>query len=672
MLRRFLHRRERLLPRLAVVLLLAAAHCVAEDAPPKKAVRKFAPDVEKKFGELMAKMGEAKLKDEAAQLKKEIAEVAKVTGLDDAGQKALEKPGAAAVENAAKDWQGKMEETYRISWESNNLTSEVLDQWIAQASSMARNGSGTEYVRAAEQPAWKEALAQVLDQKQAAAWKAEVDEQRRKFDEQIKGVIAASRERVREQSAEGILGTVSAMTQTLTLDDERKKKLEKIAGQAADKTADSVKDKTRKMLLNYDEIRRKQILKTNSFYIAPDDNDAPEKQEIWKEGLKEILKPEEVARWEATIEKRRERRARAMAQVLLWTLDQVAAFTASQREQLLPMATELVRDQKALFAEFRTNNYYNLNLRLFYQAAAQAKDEDLKKILDEKQVAHWKSASNPTARRTRTAVARVADSSAAKAGKKPAPFEPEELEAAISGYLYNMAESEQDRALEDALLQAEDAIRVAGVEGKAVQRLQTAARGSMEQDLEIWKTGVASNIRSQMQGATPADFQQRAENVGYSSARRRGSGSDKDRKGVWEATVAAELTDAQRAAWQKEIDARKAHEQKTIVASLIAGLDQICRLTEDQWGAFDPVLTGKLTDYGPEFDQMFSNRENAWFLQSYYMLTPVAGIEEKELRKILTDEQWKQLNSTHYFSNAMSYWQNIERNQKQRVKEKKP
>jgi hypothetical protein len=171
-----------------------------------------------------------------------------------------------------------------------------------------------------------------------------------------------------------------------------------------------------------------------------------------------------------------------------------------------------------------------------------------------------------------------------------------------------------------------------------------------------------------MENATPADFQQRTSNLDYDAGRRRRMRSDKNAKGVWEKTVAAELTEAQRAAWQKEVDARKAYERQMIVASVLAGLDELCVLTEDQWIKLDPVLVKQLEDYGPDFDQMFSDRNTVWFLQSYYVLTPLAGIPEQDLRKIISDEQWKQLTSAQQFSNARSYWQNIESNHKQRAK----
>ncbi|MEO6567802.1 MAG: hypothetical protein ABIO94_03490, partial [Opitutaceae bacterium] len=88
----------------------------------------------------------------------------------------------------------------------------------------------------------------------------------------------------------------------------------------------------------------------------------------------------------------------------------------------------------------------------------------------------------------------------------------------------------------------------------------------------------------------------------------------------------------------------------------------------EQWSKLRPLLIEELEEYGPEFDQMFSPGSTFWFLQSHYVLTPVAGIPEKEMKQILSGEQWKQLTSAQQFSNAQNYWQNIASNHKRRVK----
>ena len=629
---------------------------------------KYAPEVEKKFEDLMKKAGEAKATDETTQLKRETAALLKVAGLDEAGQKTLETAAAGAVEAAVKDWQGKIATMYRTNW-GPNIDEATVDVWLAQASSIFRNDGGTDYVRPSEQPAWKEALARVLTVPQAEAWKKDFEERRRKFDEETKGVVAAAKARYREQDAAAIAATVAVIVQTLALDEERTKKLQKLGEQAADKAGDGIVEKARKMLLGFDEANRKRIIKSNSLYITPDEKTGPEMQAVWKDGLKEILTPEEMQRWQTALDQRAERRVAKFARMLVWALDQAIAFTATQREQIRPIAEKCVREKNALFVERRGSNYSSYSVDVFYRAAAGAKEEDLRKILDEKQVAHWKVLSGKQTAAQRLSAVRVRNAAAAKEGAKLASFEPEELENAISDQLAEMAAREKETLLANFLLQAEDAIRVAGVEAKAAQRLQTAARGAMEVEFESWRESWAGNIRSQLQGATPADFQQRLDNIGMNATSRRRPATSTGTDGIWEKTVAKELTEAQRAAWKKETEARDVDEQQTSFVTLVGEIDLLCVLTEEQRGKFEPLLSAHLKEYEPELRNMFAQGNNGWFLMGYYMLTPVAGMGEKELRKILTDGQWKALSGSQQFSNGARYWENIEQSHKQRVKQ---
>ena len=583
----------------AVCLLLLPSFPTRAQQAEEADAWKYAPEVEKKFAELMKKVGELKSTAETTQFKRETAGLAKVAGLDEAGQKTLDAAAVVAVEAAVKEWRTKTEATLRTSW-GPSVEEALMDTWLAQSSSLVRNDGGSDYVGALEQPAWQEALARTLSPQQAGAWKADVEERRRKFDEETKNVVAATRSRYREMDAQAITATVSAVAQTLSLDEERRKKLEKLGEQAAEKSSDGIREKARKTLLRFDESARKQAIKSNSLYIAVVETDGPETQAVWKDGLKEILTPEEMKRWETAIEQRAERRVSRFARMLVWALDQAVAFTATQRAQMWPLAEKWVREKKSLFVERRGNSYMSYSTDTFYRAAASAKEEDLQKILDGKQLARWKTVcGRPTAAQRLTAL-RARNVSAAKERTKLASFEPEELEGAISDQLAEMAEREKEMALANYLLQAEDAIRVAAIEGRAVQRLQTAARGAMEVEFDGWRENWATQIRSQLQGATPADFQQRIENIGLNSMNRRRPAAVAEKDGIWEKTVAAELTDAQRAAWKKETDARDADEQETVVAVLLGELDRLCLLTEEQRGKFEPMLAAHLKEYGPD------------------------------------------------------------------------
>ena len=654
--------------RLLAVALLLPMSGRGEDAPEKEEAT-FSAEVENRFAEVLEKAREEKSKDEAARLKKEMALMVKVTGLDEAGQNALEKPGAEAVEHSTKNWRGKIEQFYRTNW-GGNLSVETLEQMLTEIAGIVRSPYGADYVKSWDQSVYQEALAKTLDAKQAETWKKDVDERRRKFDEETKGVLAATKARYREQDAQAISGTVSVIAQTVPLDEERTKKLQKLGEQAADKSSDITKEKARRMLLGYEEAGRKQAIRSNSLYITPDETNGPERQAVWKDGLKEILTPEETQRWETALAQRTERKIARLAQMLVWALDQAVAFTATQREQIRPIAERCVREKKTLLAEPRGNSYTSYSVETFYLAAAAAKDADLQKILDEKQLARWKAVSSKKTSAQRLATIRARAASASKERAKLAAFEPEELENAISDQLAEMADREKETALANFLLQADDAIRVAGVEGKAAQRLQTAARGAMEADFESWRESWATNIRSQLQGATPADFQQRLQNIGLNSINRRRPSASGGKDGIWEKTVAAELTEAQRAAWKKETDARDVDEQRTVFVTILGEIDRLCMLTEEQRGKFEPLLSGQLKEYDQDLRSMFSQGNNGWFLAGYYILTPVAGLPEKELRTILSDTQWKALSGSQQFSNGARYWDNIEQNHKRRVKAK--
>jgi hypothetical protein len=72
-----------------------------------------------------------------------------------------------------------------------------------------------------------------------------------------------------------------------------------------------------------------------------------------------------------------------------------------------------------------------------------------------------------------------------------------------------------------------------------------------------------------------------------------------------------------------------------------------------------------LTEYQPDIERYMSG---AWFLQYYYALVPVAGVPEKDIQAILPAAQWK-LCKERDLPDAMQYWEGIENNHKNRLKQ---
>ena len=297
---------------------------------------------------------------------------------------------------------------------------------------------------------------------------------------------------------------------------------------------------------------------------------------------------------------------------------------------------------------------------------------EMKAILDETQWKRWKEAC--LGRNNRATFRRVVISNTkTAAGAKPAAraAEPEELEHAVSDYLHEKSGSERKRLLGLNLLKAEDAARVVGLGAEAMARLATAARGATEETLAVWKQNTEQSTRSQLREATPDSVKLRLASMDTYSYERTSS-SLSAAPAVWEETVKAELTEPQRAAWQKEIEARTDYRDKTIAATVMSEFDRRVPLTPEQWSSLEPKVEAAVRDYSPDIGRMFSySYPYAWYLQSYTMFIPIAAVPEKEMKELLTRKQWDAWTSTGEFSNVSNYWENVQSYHTQRMKEKK-
>src|SRR5262249_50357963 len=87
-------------------------------------------------------------------------------------------------------------------------------------------------------------------------------------------------------------------------------------------------------------------------------------------------------------------------------------------------------------------------------------------------------------------------------------------------------------------------------------------------------------------------------------------------------------------------------------------------LSTAQYARLQPLMDKAVDDYLPDLSRFFSND---WHLQSYYVLLPVRGIPEQELKSILTPQQWELCNSQDLAKHG-DYWTSIQQYHDQRVK----
>lgn len=91
---------------------------------------------------------------------------------------------------------------------------------------------------------------------------------------------------------------------------------------------------------------------------------------------------------------------------------------------------------------------------------------------------------------------------------------------------------------------------------------------------------------------------------------------------------------------------------------VVAEMDRRYRLTKSQHDTLAPRIGQIIHEYLADIEQEFSYYRDSWHLQSYYVLTPLAGIPEVELKSVLSADQWTQFQERD-LPNAMSRWNDV-------------
>lgn len=578
--------------------------------------------------------------------------------LDEERARKLRDAAADVVERICKDEVSRATESLRFEIDKRFQESQARSRGTFSGYQMEMDPAGD-----AE---WLQAVVRIVKPDELAKWELHLAEEKAKFDKEIPNLLKGSLDQMAVQWKGGLDMETSNLIITLGLSEERARTLEPAAKAAMERAEQTYIRVAKEQLDKVDNAYREQILKQGRYYVQLEDNDLPQNDPAFKDALQQLLSTDEKKRLADAQEERKARRVRALGQVMLAELDKKVAFTASQRERLQPIAERLVKNVEELFPANRNNYGYNFGLEKFFAAGLSATGAELNAILDPVQAARWREvckALNTANDQRRGISAEVVTAAASKEPqRKP---EPEDVEIQVSEYLQKKTVTERKRLLEIMVVQAEDATRVAGLPADVSAHLTTAARGAVERALTTWKSNTERNLRSNIQGVTPGNVRQRLASLeGYYYERN--DNSSAGTQSVWNKTVAAKLDEAQRTAWQKEVDARKDYQWRSIASAVLAEFDRRNVLTIEQWNKLEPLLTKLVKDYSEDIENYFSN-STPWYLQTYSTLLPIAGVPEKELHAILSKPQWDRW-SGEDLANARNYWENIEGNHKSRVK----
>ncbi len=664
---------------LAIVLGLSTALPAAKSEtlePNEPAARKieFSPDIEQKLARFFEEAITAKRAELAKRLTADIADVQEVTGLDAEKAKALQGPANAALDHFMADWSVNYPRCFRKNLEAQ--ISSIIDRLLQNPASNIEAAGFVENVLE-DEAAWKEGLQRILAPAQAAIWNKTAEE---RLQAKLSAINAAL-----DGPSQSALGIYEHMTHSLG--EHLKAALELPPAMAdqldilAKSTAQDCLKRTRevnvKSLLALDEDDRRMALRRGGmdFRLRTEDREAMER--IWNTGLAKTLSPEDLKRWRDFNADRRARHMQVYTGILISEMDRRVALTAQQRQLLEPLAFRLLERAPLLGNPdiFSSDQY-----RRVIEAATIANRAELDAILDPAQVDRWEHCRQEESVKMNS----VDDEAQSTPDRRAAdlnepPPAPEEVENRLAEIFEKKEKPTREAAVAELTLRAEDAARCAMLPQETVRRLQTGAKAAVEIALASWKDDLEENIRGVVGGGLPGDVNA---NIKRLSAESRVADNPtfnyfaKSSSIIWrwDHVVDTTLTPAQRALWQKELDARARYRDEAISRCVLALFEMTVMLTSDQRARLEPLVTEVIKEYGDDFSASIpvvatGTSRSAWYLSSYKLM-PIAALSENDRQAILTEAENEIWTKSAESVRCNRLWPNLQHQHEKSLKSK--
>jgi hypothetical protein len=603
-------------------------------------------------------------KVQMADMKAKVDQVAAATGLDDKGKKALTEAAAVAVDQAAQKSDAGLADILRISFVS--VPPGQMHQVLQQVSSMepmfAKMYQQQTDIWPTDFPAWQAGLKQALTPAQAALWTAAEAQHKQDVEADSANYLVTVRKTAENMVRQQLDPEAADIRGAVNLPADRIAAVNTLEGSIITDAAAKCSARIEKALIEMPDTDRKLALNTPSYNLLP-----PAVMDQWKAGIAKVLTPEQLLGMKSAKEDRLAVRADAMGKILLTLMDDWVALTATQRQQLEPIAQDLMRSASEVIAEPDQNEFYSVPVSQILAVGVGGADDQIKAILDENQWRHWqdaaagKNASDNEYEQQSVQLPAAGASATATATQAPVQ-EPDAVEKAISKYMADKSDAERQKVFAERELKAEDASRILHLPADAAQRLTTAACGAADAFMTGWSNAAEQAVRSNLGTVTAETINQRLQNIqGYQlqqAESNSGSGSPQD--SVWDTTVKNVLNQDQIHAWKTETDARQQYESDAVCNWVTVSFAQRFALSPDQQAKLGSMIAKIMKKYGDRFGNYFQG-DAPWYLETYYMFLPVAGIEDKDLGAILTKDQVDRWKGSNVHAEAAMYWQNIAR-----------
>ncbi len=615
-----------------VLLVLTFRPVCAEE------IEKFPPEVEKPLAELENKAVELKSTALMDELKKAVNEIADSIKLGEDAKKRLEVEAKAVVDRSIVAWKDRLDSRLRPFLRQDIKESlALMSEWPAEM--LIKSGFVPESEKLTDQDDWKNALKKILGPEQLAAIEKQVRDREQSAEKEIQEQLKPLLEKMRKNQEIVFKAEAGDVKSVLGLTGDRAKKLEDLAREAAKRNADAIEKRWAEKMRTMNQQMRARIAMNRGGRTTSLDDGAESSPDLedWKKILKEFLTAEEQKQWEAASTSRQSKQDKAMAMMFISQMDSAVFFTASQREKLEPLAVKAMAKVTIREREnFSFNASYGANIN----------KEELKLILDEKQMQQWKEASEGMRGRGN------GEEGNDKAGAEEIAGDEEDKEAILSIYLHSRDKSQRNRLAKGVRVKLEDIQRVVKLSEESTKRLEIASRGAAEHALDFWRPNFENWVRSSMRSVDSKTLKQRlaalSRDINFGE-----QGSTFDQP-IWTNAVVDVLTDSQMELWMNEVNGRKCYHDRARVLMILSELDRRFHLSLDQFQKLEPLLAEAVAEYALDFNRMFGGSGE----MPRYMIVLLAGVPESKTKSILTPEQFEQWQNVDN-QQFKSWWENI-------------
>ncbi len=532
-----------------------------------------------------------------------------------------------------------------------------LQREAALASSRFNHGLANESESPIRQPAWTGALDELLTPAQLATWQAEKSRRAEEDARRIADMIDATAESYEMQFQAGLDPSLADIVTSLELDEERAEAFRTAGKAAVRQSIESWKNRARDWLDGLTPEQRENYTEQGRIPLGSQAEDAAERQPAWTGAFETILTDEERNRWEEIRETRTRHREEAVSSLMLSLIEEWVGFDEAQWTELTPICR---RGSGSLVNQLDEQHFY-MNLTQIAQALRGLENRKVREVLDPSQWDRWERAVALLESRNRSRRLEAGDP-----GDLPPGPDPVAIENAITGLLYQR-NLEKKR---EVMLMVEAEIEVGGratsLAPDTLEQLQTAAKGAAEEVVHQWDTHFSSYVRDRVKAANPRTIDQMLASIGNYNSGNRDAPLE---TAIWKRSLGRLLDEAQAATWKQASDARIQRRRDAVAAMVTVFFEGRLGLNGDQLPGFREKLRASLETYGPDIERYFTSWNSPWYLQYYSIGLPVMGIPEKELKAMLSREQF-QIWEQQFQGNAANYWENIERYHEQRKEEK--